>query len=64
MVDTQARIILRHLCQTCKRVLFFLSLNSFYLIDTPLTIFPNRADPDQADLELPDQGLFCLLMEM
>ena len=35
-----------------------------YLIEMPFNNFANRADPDQAALELPDQGLLCLLMEI
>ena len=30
----------------------------------PLNTFANRADPDQAALELPDQDLLYLLMEI
>ena len=30
-----------------------------YLIEMPLNTFANRADPDQAALELPDQSLLC-----
>ena len=37
---------------------------TLYLIETPFNAFANRADPDQAALELPDQDLLCLLMEI
>ena len=38
---------------------------TLYLIETPFNTFANRADPDQAALvELPDQGLHCLLIEI
>ena len=30
----------------------------------PFNAFANRANPDQAAQELPDQGLLCLLMEI
>ena len=37
---------------------------TLYHIETPFNTFANRADPDQAAKELPDQGLLCLLMEV
>ena len=37
---------------------------SLYLIETPFNDFANRADPDQAAQELPDQGLLCLFKDI
>ena len=37
---------------------------TLYRIEMPFNAFANRADPDQAALELPNQGLICLLMEI
>ena len=37
---------------------------TLYLIAMPFNTFANRADPDQAALELPDQGQLCLLVEI
>ena len=43
----------------------FMPILTLYLIETPFNAFANRVDPDQAALkELPDQGLFCLLLEI
>ena len=47
--------------QRLKAFHFSLTL---YLIETHVNTFANRADPDQAAHELPDQGLFCLLLEI
>ena len=33
-------------------------------IETPFIAFVNKADPDQAALELPEQGILCLLMDI
>ena len=43
-----------------------LTLYGLYLIKMPFfNTFANKADPDQAALiELPDQGLLCLLIEI
>ena len=43
---------------------YHVSTFNLYLIETPFNTVANRADPDQAALlELPDQGLLCLLTE-
>ena len=49
--------------QRLKAFHFSLTL---YLIETHVNTFANRADPDQdqAAHGLPDQGLFCLLLEI